>query len=317
MVNISVIIPLYNKAFTIGHTIECVLGQTYKNFEVIIVDDGSKDNGVNIVSAFTDPRIKLIRQENGGVSCARNTGILNAKYDFVSFLDADDEWKSDYLENVAQLIEKYPQCAVFSMGYIMRMEDLNIESTFKGTGFEGESGIIINYFKAACMSKDPLISSSSVTVLKEALIAVGMFPIGVPCGEDIITWAKLAYRYPVALSKRKLASYVMRPDILLTGQPVRFYDNTEYVEECLKDMLQDRTYPYRSDIRKYLALWYKMQMSTYMRAFRLKTSVANGLKSLKYNPLEIKIYLMLLISLLPNNLQKKLFMIYFNSKYRM
>ena len=107
---ISVVIPLYNKEKSIAQTLECVLNQTYKDFEVIVVDDGSKDNSAAIVAQFTDTRIHLIRQENGGVSAARNRGIEEAQGKYVAFLDADDVWLTDHLESLVNLIRQYSQC---------------------------------------------------------------------------------------------------------------------------------------------------------------------------------------------------------------
>lgn len=87
---VSVIIPLYNKEKSIKSTIETVLKQTYEDYEIIVVNDGSKDKGVNRVTEIRDPRVRLINQENAGVSSARNTGIHAAKGEWILFLDADD-----------------------------------------------------------------------------------------------------------------------------------------------------------------------------------------------------------------------------------
>lgn len=89
---ISVVIPLYNKDKQIAKTLYSVLKQTYPNFEVIVVNDGSTDNSLSEVSKISDSRIRLICQENKGVSAARNRGIQEAKSDYIAFLDADDEW---------------------------------------------------------------------------------------------------------------------------------------------------------------------------------------------------------------------------------
>ncbi len=114
---ISVVIPLYNKAHTIVNTLNTVVNQTYKDFEVIIVNDGSTDNGVEVIQHnFTDSRIRIINQKNAGVSAARNKGIKEAKGNYISFLDADDEWMPNYLENINLAIKEYPKAGMIISG---------------------------------------------------------------------------------------------------------------------------------------------------------------------------------------------------------
>lgn len=113
----SIIVPLYNKAHTIERTISSVLDQTYQKFEIVIIDDGSTDNGVEVINKlFSDNRIRIISQANQGVSAARNTGIINAKNEWISFLDGDDEWLPDYLENVFQTISLHQEARLVIMG---------------------------------------------------------------------------------------------------------------------------------------------------------------------------------------------------------
>lgn len=129
---ISVVIPLYNKAHTIINTLNTVLNQTYKDFEVIVVNDGSTDNSVEVINQnFNDKRIRIINQENAGVSAARNTGIKESKGDWISFLDADDEWLPDYLEFVSTASVMYNDCKLilvgrYSQNYKTRIKTANI-----------------------------------------------------------------------------------------------------------------------------------------------------------------------------------------------
>jgi glycosyltransferase involved in cell wall biosynthesis len=119
---ISVIIPLYNKAHTIVNTLNTVLRQTFQDFEIVIVNDGSTDNGVEVITtAFNDVRIKIINQANGGVSGARNTGADAAQYNYLAFLDADDEWKLGYLAKIYEAIkfERFLHSLRISFNYII------------------------------------------------------------------------------------------------------------------------------------------------------------------------------------------------------
>lgn len=104
---ISVIIPLYNKESSIAQTLQSVFSQEYSDFEIVVVDDGSTDNSVEIVEAICDPRIRLIKQENGGPSKARNTGVKNAKGEWIVFLDADDEMLPNALETFKNIINAH------------------------------------------------------------------------------------------------------------------------------------------------------------------------------------------------------------------
>ena len=95
---ISVVIPLYNKEKQIRATLESVLSQAFQDFEIVIVNDGSTDRSVEEAAAVCDKRIRVVHQKNAGVSAARNRGIEEARGEFIAFLDADDRWKSEYLQ---------------------------------------------------------------------------------------------------------------------------------------------------------------------------------------------------------------------------
>ena len=113
----SIIIPLYNKADYIAETLKSVLNQTYCDYEVIVVNDSSTDNSLEVASSFQDERIHIYTKENEGVSAARNYGIMHAKYDYIAFLDADDIWESDYLECQKKLIGTYPDAGIYSTAF--------------------------------------------------------------------------------------------------------------------------------------------------------------------------------------------------------
>ena len=125
---ISIVIPLYNKAAVICRTMESVKQQIFSDFEILIVNDGSTDDSLSVLMDFLSENeavfknsVRLIEQENKGVSAARNQGIKEARGEIIAFLDADDEWLPDYLKTIAFLVEKYPECDIFGTAYSFKM----------------------------------------------------------------------------------------------------------------------------------------------------------------------------------------------------
>lgn len=110
----SVIIPLFNKEKFIEATLKSVLNQTFIDFEILIINDGSTDNSATIIEEFDDPRIRYFLKENAGVSSARNDGIKKAQSNYITFIDADDYWYPDFLEEMFKILQNYPQQKVFS-----------------------------------------------------------------------------------------------------------------------------------------------------------------------------------------------------------
>jgi glycosyltransferase involved in cell wall biosynthesis len=112
MPTVSVIIPVYNVENYIRETIESVLDQNYQDFEILVVDDGSPDRSIEIVQQFADPRIKILRQANGGLASARNCGIRQASGEYIAFLDADDRWMPEMLQLHLNHLEQNPEIGV-------------------------------------------------------------------------------------------------------------------------------------------------------------------------------------------------------------
>ena len=225
---ISVVIPLYNKEKSIAQTLECVLNQTYKDFEVIVVDDGSKDNSAAIVAQFTDTRIHLIRQENGGVSAARNRGIEEAQGKYVAFLDADDVWLTDHLESLVNLIRQYSQCRAWSSNYVNNINGTDYNIILNKIPFKGESGILTNYFEI-CSCSHPPVCSITTCVEKSLLKEIGGFPVGITSGEDLLTWARIAIKTDWAYTKKATAVYMMPATNSFTERPTRPNDEGDPV----------------------------------------------------------------------------------------
>ena len=207
---ISVVIPLYNKARHIRRALDSVLAQTYQDFELIVVDDGSTDGGADVVAAYDDRRIRLTRQENQGECAARNRGIAEARADLVAFLDADDEWLPEHLATVTRLAEEYPQCGAHATAY-ERVDAQHRRTTpkFKDVPEPPWEGIIPNYFRSALSGP---VWSSAVAIPERVFGSVGLFPVGVRRGGDLDMWCRIALKYQISFSTRVGAVYHQEAD---------------------------------------------------------------------------------------------------------
>jgi glycosyltransferase involved in cell wall biosynthesis len=205
MSSVSVVIPLYNKAPHISRAINSVLAQASPPEEIIVIDDGSTDGGGDIVKAYQDPRIRYIRQENQGVSAARNKGIAVAQGGVIAFLDADDAWKPEFLETILELRKLYPQAGAYATVYTIISPD---GSTFQRKINPLEQGIefelIDNIFKEEFSKQQ---CSSAIAIPKKVFEEVGGFPGGETHAEDIDTWIRIGIKFPIARSNRELAIY--------------------------------------------------------------------------------------------------------------
>ena len=184
----SVVIPLYNKSKYIARTIKSVLNQSFSNFEVIVVDDGSTDDSAAIVEAFKDSRIRVICKENGGVSSARNRGIQEAIGRYIAFLDADDEWCQNKLKANSNFLLKKPECKWVVSGFIRRYKNRNLNIIFC------ETGMIIDALTA--LSENMIVWTGAVVISKDCFTADCFFPSGIHRSEDREVWLKLACRFP-------------------------------------------------------------------------------------------------------------------------
>lgn len=196
----SVVIPLFNKKLSIRQTIQSVLDQTFKKFELIIVNDGSTDGSQDVVREFTDPRIRLINQKNSGVSAARNRGIREARYDWIAFLDGDDLWTKDHLEEVNRMITLFPNEKVFTTSY---RTDLQNEPKEDQNSFEVQK--LDNFFYEAM--KGSVIGASRGVIHKQCFDEAGGFNESLTIWEDKDLWLRLARKYDFVKSQKITSIY--------------------------------------------------------------------------------------------------------------
>ena len=260
---VSVIIPLYNKEREVERAIRSVLTQTFQNFEIVVVNDGSTDDSPKVAKRMNESRIKLIHQGNQGVSAARNHGIEKARAELIAFLDADDEWKPEFLKTIMGLRSNFPQADVFATSYIV-CDGNGVHSApgINGIPDHPWEGILENYFDIAAKS-DPPLWTSAVAVTKKAITSIGGFPVVVRNGEDLLTWAKLAIRYQIAYST--LPSAVFWRPTGIDARPGRYDDTVDVVGRELDRLLQKTNGLKNQQLRNYISLWHKMRASLFLQ----------------------------------------------------
>ena len=198
----SVVIPLYNKGETIVDTLQSVLAQDFPHFEVVIVDDGSTDDGPQKIERyFDDPRIRTVRQKNAGEGAARNSGIQAARFNWIAPLDADDAWLPEYLSQVNNAIQRFPKTGMVCCGGVGRYPD--------GSGFVRQSKHgrtapqRVDFFEAPFFFGN----ASSIVFSKELALRVGGFPIGMAHQADVVFFFSLALLTEVVFCPAPLSVY--------------------------------------------------------------------------------------------------------------
>lgn len=208
----SVVIPLYNKERHIIKAIKSVLGQSYSDFELLVVDDGSSDGSLAKAQSVTDPRIRVIHQENRGESGARNRGISESRGQYIAFLDADDYWLPNFLHEIKGLIDSFRKEAVFfATAYLISDGKKYLHPSWPGIGRKIFRAVIPDFFSH--MAGGPLlILPSCVCVRKDILLQVGLFTPGLKLGADQELWQRLALRGKLAYSSHPASVYCLDAD---------------------------------------------------------------------------------------------------------
>ena len=200
MPKVSVIIPAYNAITYLPETLESVLQQTFTDFEVLIVDDGSSDNIVQWANGLTDDRVKFISQSNEGVSTARNLAISEARGDYIAFLDADDLWDKTKLEKQAQFLDDNPTVGLVATWMILTDEQGNPGAEVK---IDFEQGNIRKQ-----LIEISLIPCGSIPMVRRVCFDnVGVFDPTLRFGEDWEMWTRIAADYDFGLIKEILVYY--------------------------------------------------------------------------------------------------------------
>lgn len=200
----SIVIPVYNKEIFVAKTIKSVLEQTFTDYEIIIVNDGSTDQSEAKISACKDSRIRYYSKKNEGVALARNFGIEKATAEYICFLDADDFWHPNFLETMHRFTSELPEQKVFAAAIEIETKNKTIPAHYsipKKSDFE-----IVNFFDAS--KKECVLWTSSVCIHKSVFEKVGTFDTNIKHGEDTELWIRIGLKFPIVFINKTLARYV-------------------------------------------------------------------------------------------------------------
>ena len=205
----SIIIPLYNKAPYIAKAIDSVLAQSFRDYELVIIDDGSKDDSFEVAKKAIEGNgcCRLCRQENAGVSMARNNAVAISRGEYLCFLDADDWWAPTFLEEMSKMIDEYPDAGIYGTSYTIvnetkrktRVANIGVEKDF-AKGY-------INYCRVYAKTLVMPLWTGSVCMPRNVFEEFGGFPKGIKLGEDFLLWIRVALKYKVAFLNKPLSFY--------------------------------------------------------------------------------------------------------------
>lgn len=199
----SVIISVYNKEEYIKKTIDSVLNQTYSNFEIILVNDGSTDNSLEIINSIKDHRIKVINTKNQGASKCRNTGIKSASKNYIALLDGDDLWDEEFLEYIKRSILQYPNKMVFSTAIAHKHQNKIVSATYSFK--QQELTKVHDFFKSSL--DHTILTSSSIVFKRDILNTTGYFDPSIASGQDTDLWIRIGIHYDIVFINKVLAYY--------------------------------------------------------------------------------------------------------------
>ena len=245
MPEFSVIIPLYNKEKDIEKTMESLFAQSFSDFEVIVVNDGSTDNSEKVIKSFTDSRIKLFSKKNEGVGPTRNFAVEKATAKHVVFLDADDYWYPHHLDSLQELISNFPTEQWYATAY-EKKHNQNLVTAMISPIMEktGWSGIVDDYFQNSLI--DALAWTSAVCMKKEFFQKLNGFDTTITngAGEDTDLWLRAALASPLVFSTRISARHNLDGSNRISHTPTkdRVFFNPDNYEEIAKENLYLKKY---------------------------------------------------------------------------
>lgn len=291
----SVIIPLYNKEKYIKDTITSVLNQTFTNFEIIIVNDGSTDNSASIVKTFNDVRIKLHSQNNQGLSRSRNNAIHFAQGNYMAFIDADDCWKENHLDQLHNLIVDFPNHGLYATRYTLKKTETIYHEAKYNNLPQNFRGVVPNFFKHSIQHCIAWVGAMCIP--KNVLKTVGYFDTEIYSEQDTDLYIKINLKYKTVLDATKTTAIYNRT---MDDNMSNFSEKVSISKFLSAYKKEEKTFPYLNkfmDLNRFsTVIFFKLSDNKTLERELKKEISLNNLSSIQK-----------LILILPNPILRFLF----------
>lgn len=253
----TVVIPLYNKEKYIASTLNSVMAQMFTDFEVLIIDDHSTDSSLQIARKYVSDSISVVQhQANQGLSAARNTGIKKARSKYVAFLDSDDLWNPDFLEQMHTLINRFPEAGIFGSAYEEIYDGISLEVDKNVQSKQGKMTLISDFFLAN--AHQPIFCYSSVVIKREVFDEIGFFDERITLGEDVDFNIRAGQKYSVAYLNQVCAGYIIFSENQITTSSISSKMVTDFNKYELAAATNSSLKLYLDVNRYFLAMRYKL-----------------------------------------------------------
>jgi glycosyltransferase involved in cell wall biosynthesis len=282
---VTVIIPTYNRSKFAKQAINSVLAQSYKDFELLVIDDGSTDNTRQIISAISDSRIKYIYKDNGGVSSARNLGLKNAQEQFICFLDSDDLWPDNFLKTMISRLQQNPK---YGAAYCMRtllFEDGSTEPSYQKEFFF--SGQV-----TAQLFQKTFIQTSTICFRRETLKDI-FFDESLARGQDVDVWLKTSTRTEFLFVPDIQITYRQQPPPAAAKFDSKYCSRARVLERFYFKLGGDKYISHKAAMKK-LSYAYRHAAKKALKAGCRKAAIELTKTALQYQKWQIRFYLDLL-----------------------
>jgi glycosyltransferase involved in cell wall biosynthesis len=291
---VSVVIPTYNSAAMVEEAIESVLAQTYRDFEIVVIDDGSTDNTEHVVKRFAG-RIHYFKQKNEGVSAARNAGIKKSRGQYIAFLDSDDLWLPEKLAEEIPLLDADPQLGLVYCDWAVVSGDALLQASYlKGLG--ASSGYVFDD-----LIQSGFILTSGVVVRRACLDNVGDFDKSLAIAQDYDLWLRVSYQWRVQLVDKCLFTKRSWDGSLSSDLIKTALERISLFQKTLRE-LPDMTPRSRRLVRHQLALNHWDVGYDNFDSFSFEEAREHFRSSLMYDWTNAKVLAYLVVSCFPKSL---------------